>query len=478
MLVTTLPGEVEWLRDLLAAHGLTQAVQLQSWSPSTTSPLPQWVVTIKPDEPELIQLVTFCRQRNWWPYLWVVTVAQSDRQATCLGNVAGWPERCLDWVDVPDPQFVEPELAARIMWQTELEDILGQSWLQDRAVGHSAVWRAVLAQVARAARHGQGPCLILGESGCGKEVLARAFHDLSGARANGPFVVVDCTTLSPELSGSELFGHARGAFTNAVAARKGAVAYADGGTLFLDEIGELSLPLQAGLLRLIQERAYKPVGEDSWRSSDFRLVCATNRDLADEVTAGRFRNDLYHRIGQWRIRAPSLRERIEDIPVLVQHFLAQASRADVTVMPSVMQALQRAHYPGNVRDLRNRVLRIADSLGHATIVSSAALSLDELPVDVDDFGVTSTREVGAGTASASASASGASVASPWQQALAAAVQGALMQGYKLQDIGALAEDEAIASAMARCRTQKEAAALLGVTPRALQLRRTVDRLGE
>jgi len=469
LLVTTLPGEVEWLRDVLVAHGLTQSVQLQSWSPVAKSPLPEWVVTIRPDAPELVPLVEFCRQRNWWPYLWAVTVAQSDQPTTCLGHVASWPEQRLDWVDVPDPQFVAPELAARIQWQSELEDILGQSWLQDRAVGHSVVWRAVLAQVARAARHGQGPCLILGESGCGKEVLARAFHDLSGTRANGPFVVVDCTTLSPELSGSELFGHARGAFTNAVSARKGAVAYADGGTLFLDEIGELSLLLQAGLLRLIQERAYKPVGEDGWRSSDFRLVCATNRNLSNEVDAGRFRNDLYHRIRQWLVRAPSLSERIEDIPVLVQHFLAQASRADVTVMPSVMQALQRARYPGNVRDLRNRILRIADSLGRATIVSSAALSLDELPVESGDFGASSTPDVGPASAS---------TVTPWRLSLAAAVQGALLQGYKLQDIGALAEDEAIASAMARCRTQKEAAALLGVTPRTLQSRRTVERLGE
>lgn len=469
MLVTALPGEVEWLRELMVAHGLTQSVQVQVWTPGDALTTSQWFVTTRTDSPELQQLASFCRQQNCWPYLWAVTVSQSDQEEANLGFVVGWPERFLDWVDVPGPQFVAPELAARIMWQSELDDILNQSWLQDRAVGHSLVWRSVLAQVARAARHGQGPCLILGESGCGKEVLARAFHDLSGTRANGPFVVVDCTTLSPELSGSELFGHARGAFTNAVAARKGAVAYADGGTLFLDEIGELSPPLQAALLRLIQERAYKPVGEDAWRTSDFRLVCATNRDLTDEVAAGRFRNDLYHRIGQWRVRAPSLRERIEDIPELVQHFLAQASRADVMVMPIVMRALQRAHYPGNVRDLRNRVLRIADSLGRATVVSSAALNLDDSPIDLGGSEVASTvliePDAGAGAAQ-------------WRQNLSAAVQGALLQGYKLQDIGALAEEEAIASALARCRTQKEAAALLGVTPRTLQSRRTTDRLGE
>ena len=163
------------------------------------------------------------------------------------------------------------------------------------------------------------------------------------------------------------------------------------------------------------------------------------------------------------------REHGEDIPALVQHFLAQARRTDVTVMPSVMRALQHSHYPGNVRDLRNRVLRIADSLGQATIVSSAALSLDDLPT-----------EYGLNIGPQAVRADVATAASPahWRQDLAAAVQGALLHGFKLQDIGALAEDEAISSALARCRTQKEAAALLGVTPRTLQSRRTVDRLGE
>lgn len=469
LLVAALPGEVEWLRALVHARGLAQSVQVQAWEPDSSYPAPQWLVTTHPEAQVSAQLQSACCRRNYWPFLWVVTVSRGDGHESGLAHLDTWPERCLDWVEVPDAQLVDAELAARIAWRAELEQILDQSWLQDRAVGRSAIWRGALAQVALAARHGQGPCLILGESGCGKEVLARAFHDLSGARANGPFVVVDCTTLSPELSGSELFGHARGAFTNAVTARKGAVAYADGGTLFLDEIGELSLPLQARLLRLIQERAYKPVGEDGWRSSDFRLICATNRDLTEEVAVGRFRNDLFHRIGQWRVRAPSLRERSEDIPVLVQHFLTQAQRADVQVMPSVMRALQQSHYPGNVRDLRNRVLRIADSLGNATIVSSAALNLDASQFEID---ATETQ------ASLCDEVVPPPSPSQWRQNLAAAVQGALQQGLKLQDIGALAEEEAIASALARCRTQKEAAALLGVTPRTLQSRRTVDRLVE
>jgi DNA-binding NtrC family response regulator len=466
VLITALSNELDWLRHVLRAQGLAQSVQLQGWKNGVAQTEPSWFVTARPDSPEVAQLVQFCQRKNWWPYLWVVTVAHNAKQGKVPGHLADWPERNLDWIDVADADSVASELAARIHWQSELEDILAQSWLQDRAVGHSAVWRAVLAQIARAARHGQGPCLILGESGCGKEVLARAFHDLSAQRANGPFVVVDCTTLSPELSGSELFGHAKGAFTNAVSARKGAVAYADGGTLFLDEIGELSLSIQAKLLRLIQERAYKPVGEDSWRSSDFRLVCATNRDLAGEVAAGRFRNDLYHRIGQWRVRAPSLRERSDDIPELVRHFLAQASRAEVQVMPNVMEALQRAHYPGNVRDLRNRVLCIADSLGGARVVSSAALNLDAWEVEFSDDAILPHQ------------AKARSHVEPmdWRQNLVAGVQGALLHGYKLQDISALAEDEAITSALSQCRTQKEAAALLGVTTRTLQSRRAADRL--
>src|SRR5262249_44123862 len=154
------------------------------------------------------------------------------------------------------------------------------------------------------------------------ELLARLIHELNAATKERSLVVVDCTTIVPELSGSEFFGHERGAFTGAVAARDGAFALADGGTLFLDEIGELPSHLQAQLLRVIEEGTYKRVGGNAWQRTNFRLVCATNRDLPRLVEAGKFRGDLYFRIASWVFRIPPLSERIEDILPLARHFLA------------------------------------------------------------------------------------------------------------------------------------------------------------
>src|SRR4029450_8247587 len=154
--------------------------------------------------------------------------------------------------------------------------------------------------------------LIVGESGTGKELIARLIHDLDQRRDKGDFVVVDCTTIVPELSGSELFGHERGAFTGAVGTREGAFALADGGTLFLDEVGELPLPLQGQLLRVVQARMYKRVGGNHWHRTEFRLVCATNRDLAREVERDAFRSDFYYRIANWPCRLPPLGERRGD----------------------------------------------------------------------------------------------------------------------------------------------------------------------
>src|SRR5262249_683962 len=149
----------------------------------------------------------------------------------------------------------------------------------------------------------------IGESGTGKELIARLIHDLDSRPGKPPLVVVDCTTIVPGLSGSEFFGHERGAFTGAINTRDGAFALANGGTLFLDEIGELPQPMQAELLRVIQERKYKRVGSNAWQHTDFRLVSATNMDLESGVAKGAFRGDLYYRIAGWVCRTPPLRER-------------------------------------------------------------------------------------------------------------------------------------------------------------------------
>ncbi|AET93014.1 putative two-component signal transduction system ATPase, Sigma-54 interaction and FIS domains [Burkholderia sp. YI23] len=384
-------------------------------------------------------------RRHPLPEGFIVGCTRSTR-ADCQPE-AWWPASLCDMVLANDEDTLLDEIARRVARLAEMEAILDAEWLRERAVGQSAIWRTTLRTVAEIGRFGDGACLLLGESGCGKELLARLVHDLDPVRRRGPFVVVDCTTLSPELSGSELFGHAKGAFTHALSARDGAVAMADGGTLFLDEIGELEPRLQARLLRVIQERTYKRIGEDVWRKSDFRLTCATNRDLEGEVLAGRFRNDLYFRIARWTVRAPSLAERRDDIPLLVTHFLAEHGDAAPQVMPEVMQRLVAADYQGNVRELRNVVMRLADRQRGFRVLSTGCLR--------DAFA----------SGPATASVNG------WEQAFALAVEGALDAGLGLKNIGQIAESLAVELAERRAGSTSRAAELLQVTPRALQLRR-------
>ena len=242
---------------------------------------------------------------------------------------------------------------------SEIDDLAGSPEVAGRLVGSSALWRTLVREVVEVGRFTTSPVLITGPTGTGKELVARTIHDLDTRLQKGPFVVLDCTTIVESLSGSEFFGHDKGAFTGAVAARDGAFALADGGTLFLDEIGELPLPLQSELLRVVQEGTYKRVGSSVWRQTSFRLICATNRDLEREKDGGRFRADLYYRIAAWRLRTPSLEERPEDIPDLVDHFLAELSDGKLPeVDPAVADHLATRSYPGNVRELRHLVTRI------------------------------------------------------------------------------------------------------------------------
>ncbi len=199
--------------------------------------------------------------------------------------------------------------------------------------------------------------LLTGETGTGKEVFARFIHEHS-ARAARPLVPVNCGAIPESLLESELFGHVRGAFTGAVQARKGRVAAAEGGTLFLDEIGELPLSLQVKLLRVLQERSYEPVGSTEPVPADFRLVAATNRDLAAEVQAGRFRRDLYYRLLVCPIEVPPLRARTGDVVRLFQHFWTQRGEKRA-IDPAVLATLEAYDWPGNVRELENLVERIA-----------------------------------------------------------------------------------------------------------------------
>ncbi len=198
--------------------------------------------------------------------------------------------------------------------------------------------------------------LLLGESGTGKEVLAHAMHD-SSRRADGPFVAINCAALPEALAESELFGHAKGAFTGAVSAAPGRIRAAEGGTLFLDEVGELPLAIQAKLLRFLETGEVQPVGESSSRRVDVRVIAATHRDLHQEAQAGRFRSDLYYRLNVIPLELPPLRERTGDIPLLLSAFTTRLSGQHGLERPlyqaATLSLLERYPWPGNVRELRN-----------------------------------------------------------------------------------------------------------------------------
>ncbi len=221
-------------------------------------------------------------------------------------------------------------------------------------LGSSPQMRRLFALVQRVAGS-EATVLIEAESGTGKELVAQAVHDLS-QRRQGPFEIIDCSAIPESILESELFGHTKGAFTGAIASRKGLVESAVGGTVFLDEIGELPLAMQGKILRLIERREIRPVGADAFHAVDVRIVAATNRVLKEEVAAGRFREDLFYRLNVVRMRIPPLRERREDIPMLADHFMAEFSARDkrrYSLPHSFISRLMEYEFPGNVRELRN-----------------------------------------------------------------------------------------------------------------------------
>ncbi|MCP5152529.1 MAG: sigma 54-interacting transcriptional regulator [Ectothiorhodospiraceae bacterium] len=234
-------------------------------------------------------------------------------------------------------------------------------------IGTSAALRRTMAQIDAVAGT-PANVLVTGESGVGKEMVARAIHERSG-RAGRPLVKVNCASIPKDLFESEFFGHVRGAFTGAHRDRVGRLQLADGGTLFLDEVGEIPPDLQSKLLRALQEREFERVGDDRTVKVDVRVVAATNRDLETEVRAGRFREDLYYRLGVFPIRVPPLRERPEDIAALAEHFLTRAcaelGREPMRLSRQQVQRLTRHRWPGNIRELRN-VIERAVILGSGT----------------------------------------------------------------------------------------------------------------
>ena len=262
--------------------------------------------------------------------------------------------------------------------RTEVADLRSQ--LDDGAGGFGGIvagsdaMQRVFGTIRKVA-HFKTTVLIQGESGTGKELVARALHEQSGRR-NKPFVAVNCGAIPEQLLETELFGHVRGAFSDATRDRRGLFEEADGGTFFLDEIGELPLPLQVKLLRVLQEEEVRRVGESRSHKVDVRVVAATVRDLATEVRAGRFREDLFYRLNVLTLRLPPLRERADDIPLLVEHFVRVLNRKLGTrvdgVTPAAGRLLARYAWPGNVRELENTIER-------ALVLADGAL------VDVDDL---------------------------------------------------------------------------------------------
>ena len=245
---------------------------------------------------------------------------------------------------------IEVQDADRVTVEMHDEDEFGG------IAGRTPIMRRLMVKIRRAARS-DTPALLVGESGTGKELIARALHD-QGPRAKKPFVTVDCAALAPSLVASELFGHEKGAFTGADRQHVGAFERANGGTLFLDEIGELPPTLQPALLGALERRRFRRVGGRSEVDVDVRVVCATHRDLRSEVNAGRFRLDLYYRVAVVVLAIPPLRERMEDLPVLVERFAREAGyegALDELIGPDTMSALASHRWPGNVRELRNVV---------------------------------------------------------------------------------------------------------------------------
>jgi transcriptional regulator with GAF, ATPase, and Fis domain len=357
----------------------------------------------------------------------------------------------LVWPQAHDPSHC---IAARLTRWREVDAIVDADIVRWNLVGESPSWRSALRRIVETACFTDAPVLVTGESGTGKELVARLIHSLDRREDKGELVLVDCTTLVPELVGSELFGHERGAFTGALAARDGACALADKGTLFLDEIGELPALLQPQLLRVIQEKSYKRVGGNRWSQVQFRLVCATNRRFDLEIAAGRFRADLYYRIANCIVTLPTLAERGDDKLRLAQHFLAQMAEGHSapTLSEPVRDLLMRRHFPGNVRELRQFMSRICTKHSGNGLITVGDVPEDEwLPTDDVDR--------------------------DWRDGdFERAIHRALALGAPLKDLSQHTTDTAIRLVVDQEHGNlQRAARRLGMTDRALQIRRAQHR---
>ncbi len=269
------------------------------------------------------------------------------------------------------------ELCERKLWSGK-EEVANQSTPDvDNLIGNSEPMRTLKRSI-RSAAECNSMTLIIGESGTGKELAARAIHNL-GSRAIKPFVAINCGAFAESLLESELFGYVKGAFTGAVANRKGLFEAANGGTIFLDEIGEMPLAMQVKLLRVLQEQKVRPIGAHNETDIDVRVIAATNRDLRREVAEKRFREDLYYRLHVLVIRMPSLRERRKDLYSLVPHFLSTIRQklkrsSPIEIEDAAIPALCAYHWPGNVRELENTLERLVTQTGDGNVITVEQVS--------------------------------------------------------------------------------------------------------
>jgi two-component system, NtrC family, response regulator PilR len=349
-----------------------------------------------------------------------------------------------DFVSKPlDLRVLRKLVGSAIKLRSGLDEQTVASLRTPRLLGSSAAMEQMREMIARVTRS-QAPVHICGESGTGKELVARMIHE-TGARREGPFVAVNCGAIPTELMESELFGHKRGSFTGAVADKKGLVQSAEGGTLFLDEVADLPLHMQVKLLRVVQEKSVRPVGDAREETVDVRILSATHKNLADLVAQGLFREDLYYRINVIELRVPALRERSSDIGeianAILQRLSRRASGAASEISPEAIAILQDYPFPGNVRELEN-VLERAVTLSTGGLITPEHVRLR------------------------------ATSASPEPAPLAPATQGTAALGSQLESI----EREAIIKALEKTRYNKTAAAkLLGMSFRALRYR--IKKLG-
>lgn len=353
-----------------------------------------------------------------------------------------------DVLAVPDLNISVSEIKARLERWEAVNSLLSSSVVQNHIIGESESLTTILRQSIEVAYFTDASVLIQGESGTGKEMLANLIHRLDNRPDKGELVILDCSTLMPELSGSEFFGHEKGAFTGAVSTRDGAFSLADGGTLFLDEIAELPLNMQAQLLRVIQEGTFKKVGSNQWQKSSFRLICATNLDLWKQVQRGVFRADLYYRIASYIGRLPPLRERSEDILPLAKHFLHKSFNKENKPIfdDTVVDYLLGREYPGNVRDLKQVVTRMLCRYAGEGPITVGCIPPEDRPVCTEGW------------------------QQPQNQDFEQVIRAALLRGMELKAISREAENTAIKIAVEETRGNlQHAAQRLGVTDRTLQL---------